>query len=144
MFQQTILVGNLGNDVELRYTPAGVPVASFSLAVNRKWTGPDGRLQEKTTWFRVTAWRKDAENAAQYLHKGSQTLVVGEIETPNVWTDRDGKPRASLELTARTIRFLYGSGGGGGAESGGTGAADDRKDDGDAAARTYDDEDIPF
>ena len=110
MFQQIILVGNLGSDPEMRYTPSGVPVTTFSLAVNRRWTGQDGQQQEKTTWFRVSAWRRDAEVASQYLSKGRQVLVVGEIEEARAFMGYDGNPRASLEVTARTIRFIGGRG----------------------------------
>ncbi len=106
MYQQIILVGNLGQDPEMRYTPSGVPVTSFSLAVNRVWTGQDGQRQEKTTWFRVTAWQREAELASQYLSKGRQVLVIGEMEEARPWTDRDGNRRASLEVRARTIRFI--------------------------------------
>ncbi len=87
MYQQIILVGNLGQDPEMRYTPSGVPVTSFSLAVNRVWTGQDGQRQEKTTWFRVTAWQREAELASQYLSKGRQVLVIGEARA---YTDREG------------------------------------------------------
>lgn len=111
MYQQITLIGNLGNDPELRYTPAGIPVASFSLAVSKTWT-EDGQKREKTTWFRVTAWRKQAETVSQYLHKGSKVLVVGEIEEARAYTDRQGNNRASLEVTAQTIKFLSGRGDG--------------------------------
>lgn len=106
MFQQILLVGNLGADPELRYTPQGTPVASFTLAVNRVWTDNQGERQEKTTWFRVTAWRKQAETCAEFLRKGRRVLVVGEMEEASAWTDRDGHPRASLEVTALTVKFL--------------------------------------
>jgi single-strand DNA-binding protein len=106
MFQQILLVGNLGADPELRYTPQGTPVASFTLAVNRVWTDNQGERQEKTTWFRVTAWRKQAETCAEFLRKGRRVLVVGEMEEASTWTDRDGHPRASLEVTALTVKFL--------------------------------------
>ena len=106
MYQQITLVGNLGNDPEMRYTPNGVPVATFSLAVSRSWNNQDGQRQEKTTWFRVTAWNRDAEVASQYLSKGRQVLIVGEVEESRAFTDRDGNPRASLEVTARLIRFI--------------------------------------
>ena len=106
MFQQIIVVGNLGRDPEMRYTASGVPVTSFSLATSRKWTGQDGQPQEKTVWFRVTAWRRDAELASQYLTKGQRVLVVGEMEEASTWTDKDGNARASLEMTARNIRFM--------------------------------------
>ncbi len=106
MYQQITLIGNLGNDPELRYTPSGVPVASFNLAVKKSWSDSEGGKQEKTTWFRVTAWRKLAEIAAQYLAKGKQVLIVGELEDARAFTDRDGNNRASLEVTAQTIKFL--------------------------------------
>lgn len=106
MFQQITLVGNLGRDPEMRYTPSGVPVTSFSVAVNKRYQGQDGQWQDKTIWFRVTAWRKLAETASQYLTKGSKVLVVGELEEPRIWTDRDGQAQASLDVTAQTIRFL--------------------------------------
>lgn len=106
MYQQIVLIGNLGNDPEMRYTPSGVPVASFNLAVNKTWTNAEGQRQDKTTWFRVTTWRKNAEIASQYLTKGRQVLVVGELEDARAYTDRDGNLRASLEVTAQTIKFL--------------------------------------
>ena len=105
-YQQVTIVGRLGRDPEMRYTSSGVPVTSFSVATSRNWTGQDGQRQEKTVWFRVTAWRKLGELASQYLTKGREVLVIGEIEEPSVWTDRDGNNRASLEVTARDIRFL--------------------------------------
>ena len=110
MYQQITLIGNLGNDPEMRYTPSGLPVTSFSLAVNKRWTGQDGQRQEKTIWFRVTLWRKLAETANQYLTKGSQVLVVGEIEDVRAFIDRDGNPRGSLEVTATNIKFMGGRG----------------------------------
>lgn len=106
MYQQITLIGNLGNDPEMRYTPSGVPVASFNLAVNRSWTGQDGQRQDKTTWFRVSVWNKQAEIVTQYLSKGRQVMVVGEVEEARVYTDRDGNPRASLEVKAQSVRFL--------------------------------------
>src|SRR5690606_37401582 len=88
----------------------------FSLAVNRVWSDPNGERQEKTTWFRVTAWRRDAELVSQYLTKGRQVLVVGEVEEPRPFMGNDGNPRASLEVTARTIRFVGGRGEGTGGD----------------------------
>lgn len=111
MYQQLILIGNLGNDPEMRYTPSGVPVTSFSLAVNRSWTNQEGQKQDKTTWFRVTTWRKQAELANQYLSKGRLVLVIGELEDARAYTDRDGNLRASIDVTAQTIKFLGGRGG---------------------------------
>ena len=111
MFQSLTLVGNLGSDVELRVTPTGTSVASFTLAVNKTWVTQDGEKKEKTTWFRITAWRKLAETAAQHLAKGRQILVVGEVEEASAWSDRDGNPRATIEVTATLIRFLGGKNG---------------------------------
>jgi len=109
MYQKTVVVGHLGNDPEMRYTPSGVPVTSFSLASTRRWTNQNGEQQEKTTWYRVSVWRKQAETVAEYLKKGRLVLVEGEVEA-RAYTDRDGNPRASLELTANNIRFLGGLG----------------------------------
>jgi len=109
MYQKTVVVGHLGRDPEMRYTPSGVPVTSFSVATTRKWTNANGEQQEKTTWFRVTCWRKLAESTAQYLQKGRLVLVEGDVEA-SAWTDREGAARASLELTATTVRFLGGRG----------------------------------
>ena len=106
MYQQITLVGNLGRDPEMRYTPSGKAVTNFSIATSRSWTGQDGQRQEKTVWFRVNAWDRLAETCNQYLTKGQKVLVVGEVEEPNIWTDREGKARASLDVRARTVQFL--------------------------------------
>lgn len=110
MYQQITLIGNLGNDPDMRYTPSGVPVVSFSLAVNKAYIDKDGNKQDKTIWLRVTAWRKMAETVSQYLHKGSRVLVIGELEESRAYTDKSGANRASLEVTAQTIKFLSGKG----------------------------------
>ena len=109
MYQKTVVVGHLGQDPQMRYTQTGTPVTSFSVATTRRWTNSSGEQQEKTTWFRVTCWRKLAEQAAQYLQKGRLVLVEGDVDA-NAWTDREGNSRASLELTAYTVRFLGGRG----------------------------------
>lgn len=106
MYQQITLIGNLGRDPEMRYTPSGTPVTSFNVAVNRSWTGQDGQRQDKTTWFRISAWQRLAETCNQFLTKGQRVLVVGEVEEPSTWTDREGNTRASLEVTARNVQFL--------------------------------------
>lgn len=106
MYQSTVVVGHLGRDPEMRYTPDGTPVTTFNVATTRRWTGPDGQPQEKTTWFRVTAWRKLAETCNQFLAKGRLVLVEGDIDV-STWNDKtSGEPRAMLELRARTVRFL--------------------------------------
>jgi len=105
MYQRIIIVGNVGRDAEMRYTPSGVPVTSFSVAVNRRWNSATGEQQEKTTWFRVTCWRKLAETAGQYVKKGQRILVEGEVEA-QAYIDREGTPRGTLELTASNFKFL--------------------------------------
>lgn len=105
MYQRVIIVGNVGRDAEMRYTPSGVPVTSFSVAVNRRWNSATGEQQEKTTWFRVTCWRKLAETAGQYVKKGQRILVEGEVEA-QAYIDREGTPRGTLELTASNFKFL--------------------------------------
>lgn len=112
MYQKLIIVGNLGRDPEMRYTQDGTPVTSFSVATNRRWTNQDGSPGEETIWFRVSAWRRLAETCNEYLAKGRQVLVEGRLtpdpETggPRIWTDRDGNPRASFEMTALNVQFL--------------------------------------
>lgn len=114
MYHKVVIVGNLGRDPEMRYTPDGTPVTNFSVATNRRWNNPDGTQNEETIWFRVTAWRQLAEVCNQYLSKGRQVLVEGRMtpdrETggPRVWVGQDGQPRASFEVTALTVKFLGG------------------------------------
>jgi len=107
MYQSTTVVGNLGRDPEKRFTDSGTPVTSFSLAVNETWT-KDGEKHEKVTWFKVTAWRRLAETCAQYLSQGRSVLVEGTLAEPKPYKGRDGEWRASLELTAHTVKFLGG------------------------------------
>lgn len=108
MYESTTIVGNVGRDAEVRYTPSGVTVASFNVAVNRTWKDTNGEKQERTKWFRITCWRKLAEICAQYVKTGMRVLVEGEIDV-SAW-EKDGQPRASLELTANTVKFLSNKG----------------------------------
>jgi len=106
MYQSTTVIGRLGRDPEMRYTQDGTPVTSFSIATSRKWTNAEGQQQEKTTWFRVSAWRKLAETCNQFLTKGQLVLVEGDVDA-SAWSDKStGEARATLELRARTVRFL--------------------------------------
>jgi single-strand DNA-binding protein len=105
-YQYTIIIGNVGRDAELRYTPTGVAVCDFTVAVSRRWNDRNTNEQrEKTTWFKVSAWRGLAETASQFVHKGMQIMVAGDIDA-SAFMGQDGQPRASLELTARDIKFL--------------------------------------
>lgn len=107
-WSQTIIVGNVGRDVEMRYTQAGIPVASFSVAVTRKFGSGDDR-QEKTTWYKVTCWRQLAEIASQYVKKGMQVMVVGTVDV-SAYVNKAGEAAASLEMTADTLQMLGGRG----------------------------------
>ena len=109
MYQHVVVVGNVGRDPEMRYTPNGTAVTNFTVAVNRRWKNQDGEQQEKTTWFRVTAWGKLAEVCNEHLSKGRLVLVEGEVEA-SAWMGQDGEPRATLELRAQNVRFLGGKG----------------------------------
>jgi len=111
MFQKVFLVGNLGRDPEMRYTPQGTPVTTFSMATSRKYTTADGQSKEETAWFRISVFGKQGEACNQYLTKGSKVLVEGRLTAdenggPRIWTGQDGKPRASFEVFAETVRFL--------------------------------------
>ena len=104
-FNKIILVGNLGRDPELRYTPQGTPVCSFSLATNERRKDKSGEFQDHTTWFRVTLWDKKAEIAAQYLTKGKPVYIEGRLRMDE-YTDRDGKQRSTLEVTGTDMQFI--------------------------------------
>ena len=104
-FNKVILVGNLGRDPELRYTPQGTPVCSFTMATNERRKDKSGEIQDQTTWFRVTLWGRQAETASQYLTKGRQVYIEGRLRVEE-YTDRDGKPRHSLEVNATDMQFI--------------------------------------
>lgn len=106
MFQQTSIIGHVGRDPEMRYTPSGDPVTNFSVATSKRWTDAQGQRQEKTVWWKVTAWRRLAETCQEYVKKGMLVSVQGELQEPQVWQDREGNHRASLDLTARNVLFL--------------------------------------
>lgn len=108
-FNKIIVVGNLGRDPELRYTPQGNAVCDFSVATNEKKRDKAGDLQDVVTWFRVTLWNKQAENASKYLTKGSPVYIEGRLRVEE-WTDRDGKLRHSLEVNATDMQFLSSGG----------------------------------
>ncbi|HML39844.1 MAG TPA: single-stranded DNA-binding protein [Bellilinea sp.] len=115
MFQTIILVGNLGNEPTMRFTPNGQPVTTFSVATNRQHNADSGGGPVKeTTWFRITAWGKQAEICNEFLHKGSKVLVEGRLTpdpdtgSPRIFNRQDGSAGASYEVTATTVRFLSG------------------------------------
>ena len=109
---KVILVGNLGRDAELRYTPGGSPVATLNLATTEVWNDKGGQRQEKTEWHRVVLWGKTAESLNEYLTKGKQIYVEGRLQTRQ-WDDKDGNKRYTTEIRGDRIVLLGGGGGGG-------------------------------
>ena len=120
---KVILVGNLGRDAELRYTPGGAAVATLNLATTEVWNDKNQQRQEKTEWHRVVLWGKQAESLQEYLTKGKQIYVEGRLQTRQ-WDDKDGNKRYTTEIKADRITLLGGGGGGGGRSGGGGGGAD--------------------
>lgn len=119
MYHTLIIVGNVGKDPDMRYTPSGQAVTSFSVATNRQYTASNGEQVKETIWFRVSAWGKQAEICKQYLQKGSKVLIEGRLTAdkatggPRIWAKQDGSAGASFEVTASTVRFLSSRGEGG-------------------------------
>lgn len=105
-WHQTIVVGNVGRDPELKYLQSGIAVCDFSVAVSESWNDANtNEKREKTTWYRVNAWGRLGEICNQYVQKGRQVMVVGTVEA-RAYLDKAGQPAASLELRARDVRFL--------------------------------------
>ena len=116
---KVILVGNLGNDPEVRYMPNGNAVANLSLATSESWKDPQGQVQERTEWHRLTMYRRLAEIAGEYLKKGSQIYVEGKLQTRK-WQDQQGQDRYTTEIIVDQMQMLGGRGGeGGGGNAGG-------------------------
>lgn len=104
-FNKIIIVGNLGRDPELRYTPQGTAVCSFTLATNERRRDKSGEFQDITTWFRVTLWGNQAETASKYLAKGRPIYIEGRLRVEE-WTDRDNNNRYTLEVNATDMQFI--------------------------------------
>ena len=104
-FNKITIVGYLGRDPEIRYTPSGEAVCNFSVATTERRKDAGGEFQDLTTWFKITVWRRQAEIANQYLSKGKQVYVEGRLRQTE-YTDRDGNRRTALEVTASDIQFL--------------------------------------
>jgi single-strand DNA-binding protein len=145
-FNKITIVGYLGRDPELRYTPQGTAVCSFSVATTEKRKDKAGEMQENTTWFRITAWGRQAEVANQYLAKGKQVYIEGRLRQEE-YTDREGKVRTSLEVFASDLHFLgsrgdepTGASGGAAARSSASAASPEAEITGPAVS----DDDIPF
>lgn len=100
-----MIIGNLGRDPEMRYTPSGQAVTQFTVAVNRNYKDAQGERQEETEWFRIVAWGQQAEFAAEYLRKGAKVYIEGRLQTRQ-WEGQDGQKRYTTELVANTIQNL--------------------------------------
>ena len=112
MYQKMTIVGNLGRDPEMRYTPSGQAVTNLNVATNYSYTNNNGERIKETTWFRISVWGKQAESSNQYLRSGSKVLVEGRMNQdkatggPRIWTKGDGSSGASYEITAQRVVFL--------------------------------------
>ena len=104
MINKVTLIGNLGADVEIRYTQDGTPAASFTVATTERWKGKDGQMQEQTEWHRVTAWRRLAEICGEYLSKGSRVYIEGKLKTRSY--EQDGQKRYVTEIVASEMKML--------------------------------------
>lgn len=135
---KVIIVGNLGRDPEMRYTPSGSPVTSFSVAVSRRWRTPEGENREETEWFNVECWNKLAETANEYLQKGRQVFIEGRFRTES-WDDKNtGEKRYRTKVVANEMQMLGQRGdavGGGGGDAGRR--DDERTDDLDAESMPF-------
>lgn len=109
---KAIIVGNLGKDPEVRFTPGGQAVANFTIATNESWKDKSGAQQERTEWHRIVVWGKLAELCGEYLKKGRQAYVEGRLQTRE-WTDKEGKKNYTTEIVANQVQFLGGRDGAG-------------------------------
>lgn len=132
-WHQTVVVGNLGRDPELRYLPNGTAVCNFSVAITETW-GSEGERKEKTTWYKVSVFGAQAESCSKFLAKGRQVMVVGTVDARS-YKNNAGEAAASLDLRARDVRFLGGRG---------DGASDGGGDDDYEPQMTSEMGDIPF
>ncbi len=141
---KVILIGNLGADPEVRYTPDGAPVANFNLATSESWNDrSSGEKQERTEWHRLVVWRKLAEIAGQYLKKGSKIYIEGKLQTRS-WEDQSGQKRYTTEVVVNELQMLdsRGEGGGGGISRDPGPAA--QAESGPPPAAAAEEDDLPF
>lgn len=137
---RVMLIGNLGKDPEVRFTPGGRAVARFPLATSEMWNDAEGQRQERTEWHNIVVWGKQAETCGQYLAKGRQVFIEGSIRSRQ-YDDKDGNKRYITEIIAQRVQFLGGRGeGGGGSRGGGGGGGGDDM----PPMPTPEDDDIPF
>jgi single-strand DNA-binding protein len=138
---KAILVGRLGSDPEVRYTPSGVAVANFNIATSEEWKDKDtGEKKERTEWHRIVAWSKLGEICGEYLSKGRQVYIEGRIQTRS-WEDRDGNKKYTTEIVATDVQFLGGRDAGPGARAAGGASVSDSES---SPIQAPEDDDIPF
>jgi len=138
---KAILIGRLGSDPEVRYTPSGVAVANFNIATSEEWKDKDsGEKKERTEWHRIVAWRKLGEICGEYLSKGRQVYIEGRIQTSS-WEDKDGNKRYTTEIVATDVQFLGGRDAGSGARAASGASASDFES---SPTQAPEDDDIPF
>lgn len=152
---KVIILGRLGQDPELKYTPSGAAVCNFSVATSESWNDKSGQRQERTEWHRIVVWQKLAELCNQYLSKGRQAYIEGRLQTRS-WDDKDGNKRYTTEILANTVQFIgdrqgasndRGYAGGGNAQAGGMDSGPDSMLDKDYTVTTdtnFTADDIPF
>lgn len=147
---KVILIGNLGADPEVRFTPSGQAVANFRIATSESWNDKSGQKQERVEWHRIVVWGKLGEVCGQYLAKGRQCFIEGRLQTRE-WTDKEGKKNYTTEVVANNVQFLGSKGEGAGAGAGRRpGGAEDfgppppSMDDSMAQQPQADESDIPF
>ena len=145
---KVILIGNLGADPEVRYTPDGAPVANFNLATSESWNDrSSGEKQERTEWHRLVVWRKLAEIAGQYLKKGSKIYIEGKLQTRS-WEDQSGQKRYTTEVVVNELQMLDSRGEGGGGGGGGGISRDPgpaaQAESGPPPAAAAEEDDLPF
>ena len=141
---KAILIGRLGKDPDLRYTPGGKAVASFSLATSERWSGQDGQKKESTTWHNIVAWGRQAEVLKEYMHKGSQIYIEGRISNRS-YDDKEGNKKYISEIVVQNFQFLDSKG----SSSGGAHAENGQQAPAGAppappASPGSDDDDLPF
>ncbi len=140
---KAIVLGNLGQDPDVRSTSSGQMVANFSLATNRSWTDRNGQRQEQTEWHKIVAWAKLAEIIEQYLKKGDQVYIEGRLQTRS-WEDKSGEKRYTTEIVAQEMVMLGSGGGARGGLGGGPSNNDSAGPGGGGSGVVEEDDDLPF
>ena len=133
---KVMVIGHLGRDPEMRYTPSGRPVTTFTVAVSRSWNTADGERRSETEWFNIVAWGNLAEICKQYLHKGQQVYIEGRLQTRQ-WEDKEGQKHKNVEVVANEMMML-------GDRRDNSKSTDDSNHDDDASELLADEDEFPF